>query len=70
MLGENGGTILCDRYFAYESLETRSGCLQLAHCWAHVRPKFLEWKTARFLVWPAAPFRVDAGWGMPVEACS
>ncbi|HEU4924619.1 MAG TPA: IS66 family transposase [Burkholderiales bacterium] len=36
------GTILCDGYSAYESLKKRGGGFQLAHCWAHVRRKFVE----------------------------
>jgi transposase len=36
------GTVLCDGYSAYESLQKRSGKFRLAHCWAHVRRKFVE----------------------------
>lgn len=42
VLGEYVGTILCDGYSAYESLQKRNGKFQLAHCWAHVRRKFVE----------------------------
>lgn len=36
------GLILTDGYAAYKSLEKSGGQLQLAHCWAHVRRKFVE----------------------------
>jgi transposase len=42
VLGDYTGTVLCDGYRAYESLQKRSGKFQLAHCWAHVRRKFVE----------------------------
>lgn len=42
VLGDYAGTVLCDGYAAYESLRKRGGRLQLAHCWAHVRRKFIE----------------------------
>jgi transposase len=42
VLGDYAGTILCDGYAAYESLKKRGGRFQLAHCWAHVRRKFVE----------------------------
>lgn len=42
VLGDFQGTLLCDGYSAYESLQKRSGRFQLAHCWAHVRRKFIE----------------------------
>jgi transposase len=42
VLGDYVGTILCDGYSAYESLKKRGGRFQLAHCWAHVRRKFVE----------------------------
>jgi transposase len=42
VLGDYAGTILCDGYSAYESLKKRGGRFQLAHCWAHVRRKFIE----------------------------
>jgi transposase len=42
VLGDYAGTILCDGYAAYESLKKRGGGFQLAHCWAHVRRKFVE----------------------------
>jgi transposase len=36
------GTVLCDGYSAYESLRKQTGRFRLAHCWAHVRRKFVE----------------------------
>jgi transposase len=36
------GTVVCDGYSAYESLRKRTGQFRLAHCWAHVRRKFVE----------------------------
>ncbi|HMJ51370.1 MAG TPA: IS66 family transposase [Polyangiaceae bacterium] len=36
------GTVLCDGYSAYESLRKQMGGFRLAHCWAHVRRKFVE----------------------------
>lgn len=42
VLGAYAGTVLCDGYAAYESLRKRRGKFQLAHCWAHVRRKFIE----------------------------
>jgi transposase len=42
VLGDYAGTVLCDGYAAYESLRKRGGKFQLAHCWAHVRRKFIE----------------------------
>lgn len=37
-----GGVIVCDGYSAYSALQKRSGSFKLAHCWAHVRRKFVE----------------------------
>ncbi len=36
------GTVLCDGYRAYETVEAASSKLRLAHCWAHARRKFVE----------------------------
>jgi transposase len=36
------GIAMTDGYTAYQSLERSSPNLKLAHCWAHVRRKFLE----------------------------
>ena len=42
LLGDYAGTIVCDDYSAYKSLRKRGARFQLAHCWAHVRRKFIE----------------------------
>jgi transposase len=42
VLGEYSGTIICDGYSAYDALRKRGGRFRLAHCWAHVRRKFVE----------------------------
>jgi transposase len=42
VLGDFSGTLLCDGYSAYESLKKRGGRFEMAHCWAHVRRKFIE----------------------------
>jgi transposase len=42
LLGDYAGTVVCDDYSAYKSLRKRGGRFQLAHCWAHVRRKFIE----------------------------
>jgi transposase len=42
VLGDFAGTLLCDGYSAYESLRKRGGRFEIAHCWAHVRRKFVE----------------------------
>jgi transposase len=42
LLGDYAGTIVCDDYSAYKALRKRGGRFQLAHCWAHVRRKFIE----------------------------
>jgi transposase len=36
------GVVVCDGYSAYGALQKRGGKFQLAHCWAHVRRKFVE----------------------------
>lgn len=37
------GMVMCDGYSAYTALKKQRGAqLQLAHCWAHVRRKFVE----------------------------
>jgi transposase len=36
------GTLLCDGYTAYEALRKQEGAFRIAHCWAHVRRKFIE----------------------------
>jgi len=42
LLGNYAGTVVCDDYSAYKSLRKRGGQFQLAHCWAHVRRKFID----------------------------
>lgn len=42
VLGDFAGTLLCDGYSAYESVKKRGGRFEIAHCWAHVRRKFIE----------------------------
>ena len=42
VLQDFSGTLLCDGYTAYESLRKQGGSFRIAHCWAHVRRKFLE----------------------------
>lgn len=42
VLGDYEGTALCDGYSAYAALKKRGGRFDLAHCWAHVRRKFVE----------------------------
>ncbi len=36
------GTAMTDGYAAYQALQSSTPNLELAHCWAHVRRKFLE----------------------------
>ena len=35
-------TLICDGYAAYAALQKRGGAFRIAHCWAHVRRKFVE----------------------------
>jgi transposase len=42
VLGDFDGTLLVDGYTGYSSLKKRGGRFQLAHCWAHVRRKFID----------------------------
>jgi transposase len=42
VLGDFPGTLLVDGYSGYSSLKKRGGKFELAHCWAHVRRKFVE----------------------------
>jgi transposase len=42
VLGDFVGTIMCDGYSAYDALRKQHGRFRLAHCWAHVRRKFVE----------------------------
>jgi len=40
-LGDFHGTIMCDAYQVYDSLARQNPELSLAHCWSHVRRKFV-----------------------------
>jgi len=53
VLGDYEGVVICDGYKAYDALarDPPGARLRLAHCWAHVRRKFLE----------AEPFYPEAG---------
>lgn len=42
LLGDYRGVVVCDGYGAYDVLARGSPGLVLAHCWAHVRRKFVE----------------------------
>jgi transposase len=44
VLGDYSGVVMCDGYKGYETLKNTSNgsALRLAHCWSHVRRKFLE----------------------------
>lgn len=42
LLADFDGTVVCDGYKAYETLQKRNASLRLALCWAHVRRKFIE----------------------------
>lgn len=42
MMPQYEGTVIADGYGAYQALARAGPGLQLAHCWAHVRRKFLE----------------------------
>lgn len=42
ILGDFNGVALTDGYSAYESVRKQGGKFTLAHCWAHVRRKFVE----------------------------
>jgi transposase len=46
LLGEYAGIVMCDGYGVYESLAATNARLVLAHCWAHVRRKFVDIETA------------------------
>ena len=41
-IGDFEGTLLVDGYKAYDTLAKDKSTLQLAHCWAHARRKFVE----------------------------
>jgi transposase len=42
VLGGFAGVAMTDGYGAYEALAKKSGAFTVAHCWAHVRRKFVE----------------------------
>lgn len=42
VLGDFKGVVMTDGYGAYEALERNKPHLHLAHCWAHVRRKYLD----------------------------
>ena len=42
LLGEYAGIVMCDGYSAYTSLAKSRPRFRLAHCWSHVRRKFIE----------------------------
>ena len=46
VLRDYKGTVVADGYSAYASLRKNGGAFRLAHCWAHVRRKYLECETA------------------------
>lgn len=46
LLSEYEGTVMCDGYVVYESLQKAYPKLRLVHCWAHVRRKFVECEAA------------------------
>jgi len=42
VLGEYEGVVMADAYTVYTSLAAETGKFEVAHCWAHVRRKFVE----------------------------
>ncbi len=46
VLGAYVGTVMVDGYEVYGSLAKLSPTMKLAHCWAHVRRKFIELETS------------------------
>lgn len=42
VLGGYTGTVVADGYGAYQSLKKQGAGFRLAHCWAHVRRKYVE----------------------------
>lgn len=42
LIGQYRGIVMCDGYSAYVSLAKSIAGLRLAHCWSHVRRKYLE----------------------------
>ena len=41
-LGDFKGTVMCDGYITYKTLSNADPDFVLAHCWSHVRRKFIE----------------------------
>ncbi|MEZ4297010.1 MAG: IS66 family transposase [Polyangiaceae bacterium] len=46
LLSGYSGIVMCDGYGVYEALASAQPGLVLAHCWAHVRRKFIDIETA------------------------
>ena len=46
LLGEYAGTVMCDGYSSYISLAKNGRRFRLAHCWSHVRRKFMDLEVA------------------------
>lgn len=42
LLGGYAGKLMCDGYGAYSALKKQGARFEIAHCWAHVRRKFVE----------------------------
>jgi transposase len=42
VLRDFAGTLVCDGYTAYSALQKQGASFRIAHCWAHVRRKFIE----------------------------
>jgi transposase len=42
VLGKYQGIVMADGYATYQGLQKEGGAFTLAHCWAHVRRKFVE----------------------------
>jgi transposase len=42
LLGGYRGTVMCDGYGVYPSLARNAAQFKLAHCWSHVRRKFID----------------------------
>jgi transposase len=46
LIGSYKGTVMCDGYSVYISLAKSGAQFRLAHCWSHVRRKFVEIETS------------------------
>lgn len=55
LLGNFEGIVMCDGYSAYTALEKQGGRFKLAHCWSHVRRKYIEAEQA----FPEARVAID-----------